>query len=120
MLRLSAPGEYANDRPGSCKKKSWTRELSRLALLPRRTPNWRRTERQIVKIETEVGERRDSLHLHAGDRAIGIERKRHVGVGEKRPVGPASDERIELPMLQSAGECWGMGEAHDQVVAFHF
>jgi hypothetical protein len=39
-------------------------------------------EREILKIEAEVGQRRDGLELRAFDRAVGLERERYIGVGE--------------------------------------
>src|SRR4051812_1286942 len=46
-------------------------------------------KRQVLKIETEVRERRDGLQLRAFHGAIRLQRKRHIGIGEQGTVVPA-------------------------------
>src|SRR2546422_7227263 len=70
-------------------------------------------ELQVLKVEAEVRERRHGGQTEPVDRAVGVERERHVRVLEVgRP--PVRDERVVLPVLEVACERGGVAEPEHQ------
>ena len=57
-----------------------------------------------MKIEAEVGQRRDRNHLHLLDAAVRLERKADERVRFKAAIMPSGNERVVLPMFEVAYE----------------
>src|SRR6185295_2176419 len=74
-----------------------------------------RCEKQVLVVETEVGDRRDRLHGDALDLAFGAERKRHVR-GLDVWVIKSRDERVVLVVLELATHVGGIREIDPQTL----
>ena len=59
-----------------------------------------RDKQQIVKVEAEIGYRRDRHHFYLFDAAVGLERESHERVSLEGSVAPARDKGVVLPVLE--------------------
>src|SRR3989441_346483 len=104
----SGPVTYQGQ--GRCSSSPNTSRASSRGILTRRGD---RPELQVLKVEAEVRERRHGGQAEPVDRAVGVERERHVRVLEVgRP--PVRDERVVLPVLELARERGGVAEPEHQ------
>lgn len=83
-----------------------------LSLIPRCRADSNGSQSQIVKIETEICQRRHGLQLYALDLCVRPDRNPYVRIGIERPVHPANDERVVLPVFKLPGKRRGVREAH--------
>src|ERR1700754_695984 len=84
---------------------------------PCANPSVHRRQPKILKVETEVGQRRRRLHPHFSDIAVHAKAEGDECIAVERAVVPLHQEGVVCPRLHDAGELGGLAEGHAQLAA---